>query len=101
MTDKISGQRPPSLTETGNAPRSRAVETQVRGDKPAAASPDETTSLTRQALMLRKLEELLASAPAEDAGRIAAIKQAIESGTYEIDDQAIAEKMLRLERDLS
>jgi negative regulator of flagellin synthesis FlgM len=67
---------------------------------PASAPHGETVNLTRSGLLLSKLEELVQSMPAVDAGRVRAIKDALASGSYEIDDRRIADKMLRFENDL-
>jgi negative regulator of flagellin synthesis FlgM len=102
MADKISG---PGFTSVGDAARTQqtAKTTAIsKVDKTSAdtASTGETVSLTRSALILRRLEELIAAAPAADTDRIAALKEAIASGSYEIDAQSIADKIMRMERDL-
>jgi anti-sigma28 factor (negative regulator of flagellin synthesis) len=35
-----------------------------------------------------------------DADRVRAIKEALASGAYELDDQVVADKMIRLDREL-
>jgi negative regulator of flagellin synthesis FlgM len=49
-------------------------------------------------MLMSKLEELVQRAPVVDHERVAALKDAIASGTYEIDDQRVADRMLRFER---
>jgi negative regulator of flagellin synthesis FlgM len=50
--------------------------------------------------MLSKLEESLQSVPVVDAERVRAIKDALASGGYQIDDQAVADKLIRFDREL-
>jgi negative regulator of flagellin synthesis FlgM len=49
---------------------------------------------------MSRLEDAVQSMPAVDSGRVAALKDSIAAGTYEIDDQRVADKLLRFERDL-
>ena len=67
---------------------------------PAAASTGDKVNLTDNAKLLERLDKSLASLPAVDAGRVAEIKSAIENGNYQIDADAIAEAMIRLDRSL-
>jgi len=105
MTEKINGQgvRP---SETANARRSEATKAArdarseaAAADKPAASSSD-TVNITRSGLLMSKLEEVVQSTPVVDAERVTAIKDAIAAGTYEVDDQRVADKMLKFERDV-
>jgi negative regulator of flagellin synthesis FlgM len=52
-------------------------------------------------LLLSRLEDALQSSPAVDAERVRAVRDAIASGAYEIDPGVIAEKIIRLEQELS
>jgi negative regulator of flagellin synthesis FlgM len=103
MTEKINGQgfRP---ADTVGTRRSEATKPQGRsaadGGAPSAAPAGDTVNLTRSGLLMSKLEELVQSMPAVDAGRVRAIKDALASGSYEIDDRQVADKMLRLDRQL-
>ena len=85
-------------TRTGNkvSPDSAAPE-----KAPATpASSSDTVQLTSNAKLLEQLDKTLASLPAVDSARVAEIKAAIESGNYEIDSEAIADAMIRLDRSL-
>jgi len=69
----------------------------------APASPRTTTdtvNLTSDAKLLERLDKTLASLPAVDSGRVEEIKAAIENGDYQIDADAIADAMIRLDRSL-
>jgi len=53
-------------------------------------------------LQLQALERELGEAPASfDTARVDAVRAAIADGSYRIDPQAIADRMLSLERDLT
>ena len=72
-------------------------------DKATAASPassGDTVNLTSSAKLLERLDKTLASLPAVDSERVAEIKAAIENGDYQIDADAIADAMIRLDRSL-
>ena len=104
MTEKINGQgfRP---TDTAGTRRSDAAKPAGgRGenrteanDKPSSA---DTVSITQSGLLMSKLQEIVQSAPVVDSERVAALKDAIASGSYEIDDQRVADRMLKFERDV-
>ena len=66
----------------------------------SSASSADTVSITHLRLLMSKLEELVQRAPPVDEERVAAIKDAIASGTYELDDQRIADRLLKFERDV-
>jgi len=101
MTEKINGQgfRPteaPGTRRTDGANPAKAGDTGAQ----AADQPAETVNITRSGLLLSRLEEALQTLPAVDAERVRAIKDALASGTYEIDDRAIADKLLQFDREL-
>lgn len=62
------------------------------------ASTSDTVNLTSDAKLLERLDKTLASLPTVDSARVAEIKTAIENGDYEIDAEAIADAMIRLDR---
>jgi negative regulator of flagellin synthesis FlgM len=57
-------------------------------------------TLTSSARSLQKIEEALAKAPVVDTAKVAAVKQAVSSGTYQIDSGRTADKLLQFERGL-
>jgi negative regulator of flagellin synthesis FlgM len=64
----------------------------------ADASPVRITSQARQ---LAALEQALNEVPVVNEARIAAIRLAIEQGQYEVSPERIADKLVRMERELS
>lgn len=103
MTDKINGLgfRPVDSGGTGRTGQSgRAGGAEPSGGRRDVSSADQV-SVTSSSLLLQRLEEALQSSPAVDAERVRAVRDAIASGAYEIDPGIVADKVMRLERELS
>jgi negative regulator of flagellin synthesis FlgM len=105
MTERINGQgfRPADTagTRRSEGTKPAAAESPSRSQPGAtASSSSDTVSITDSALLLGKLEEVVQSTPVTDSARVAAIKNALASGSYEVDDRQVADKLLRFERDL-
>jgi negative regulator of flagellin synthesis FlgM len=99
MDPSLTGKLGNKLDETSATKVSR--EKVVPAGKPAEQSvPSDKVELTSNAKLLERLDKALASAPDIDEARISEIKTAIENGNYEIDSDAIAQAMLRFERQL-
>jgi negative regulator of flagellin synthesis FlgM len=107
VPDKISGYKAtqplaPLKGSKGSAP----VADQSGSDAPAgtasvAASPaTDHVTLTDSARSLQKIEEAIAKAPVVDTAKVATIKQAVSSGTYQIDSGRVADKLMQFERGL-
>ena len=105
MTNKIGPVDPNMIAKVGNKiDESRPAE-RISAERPATDSaaqrPEaaaDTVSLTSGAQLLERLEKSLEALPAVDSQRVDEIRTAIENGDYEIDPQAIADAMLRMER---
>ena len=100
MTTKIGGYQNRPVQAGAGKPVSK-----TRGD--AATSPAEAASsgspvqITDQARQLAALEQAVASMPVVNEARVAAIRLAIESGRYEVEPERIADKLLRMETELT
>jgi len=81
VTDKSQGE-----TSAANAPASQA------GD---------TVTLTSSARSMQMIEAAVVNAPVVNTAKVAAVKQAINSGTYQINAGQVADKMLQFERGLN
>ena len=102
MTDKISNQGRAGLDITQS--KARAVDAAQRSrhastTKQAEASRDDI-ELTNTATNLRRIEAKLGNVPEADQSRIADIRQQIEAGSYQVDHERLAQKLLRLDQDL-
>ena len=102
MTDKISAYS----TAEPVAPVKGSNGNGVVTDKPqgeasgagAASQTGDTLTLTNSARSLQKIEEAVAKAPVVNAQKVAAVKQAVNSGSYQINSGRIAGKLLNFER---
>ncbi len=65
-----------------------------------SATTTDTVTVTDTAARIRQLEASLSSLPDVDSARVQAIRQAIADGSYQVDADRIATKLLKLEQDL-
>jgi len=105
VTDKISAYsaaEPIAPVKGSNS--NSVVADKAQGEASAAGTPaaqtGDTVTLTDSARSLQKIEEAVAKAPVVNASKVAAVKQAIHSGTYQVDAGRVAEKLLQFERGL-
>lgn len=101
MSQKIEGTTlPAALRGTGPVggqvgragdARDRAIEAPAAGD---------SLRLTGEAAGLQALQRDLAARPAVDEARVQAVKDAIASGSYRVDPDAIATRLLDLDAQL-
>lgn len=107
MPNKISGYKAtePLAPIKGQSSNSHVVDKSPGGPAgPAAAtaSPSgaDTVTLTGPALALQKLSAAVANAPVVNSAKVAAVKQAVQSGTYQIDARRVADKIVTFESGL-
>jgi negative regulator of flagellin synthesis FlgM len=67
----------------------------------AGKTAGDDVQLTGAARSLAGIEQSLRAQPAVDELRVAAVKERLQNGSYEIDPQRVADKLLRLEGDLA
>ncbi|MET0066206.1 MAG: flagellar biosynthesis anti-sigma factor FlgM [Candidatus Thiodiazotropha sp.] len=74
---------------------------QAKGGSGAAATPrTDSFDLTGNAGKLQELEGRIASMPIVDAQMVEAVQEALANGSFTIDPQSAAEKMLAMELSL-
>lgn len=100
MTTKIEGGLPAKPVEA-----SVVSESQSRAGSPREATlatpPVDSLRLTGEAVGLKAMARDLAATPSKlDMARIKEIRSAIDSGSYQINPQDIANRLLALEREL-
>ena len=99
MTHKIDSGAPPRPLEAVAATGAQRAGA-ARGQPVAAAPAADSLRLTGEAAGLQALERELAAPAGIDLARVAAIRAALEDGSYRIDPQEIANRLLALEREL-
>lgn len=63
--------------------------------------PGDQISLTDDAQRLRSLEQSLAERPVVDSQRVSAVRDAVDNGTFAVNPERIADKLLSLEQALT
>lgn len=103
MSNQINGSAPPSALTTELA-ASTSTRIRAGGDRSApvsAPAPPDSLRLTGEAAGLQALERSLGTAPAGiDAARVDQVRAALADGSYRIDAQEIASRMLAFEEAL-
>lgn len=76
----------------------------VKCDKPVAPTAEtagsgrhDVVQLTDLAARLQSLTQTIADVPQVDAARVNALRQAIDGGDYQIDAEAVADKLIAFE----
>lgn len=100
MTHKIDGSAPLARpTEVTSRPLASTRAGSAERGAPVAAT--ESVRLTGEAEGLQALERELGAGPAGiDVARVNALRAAIADGSYRVDAQAVASRMLDLDRQL-
>jgi negative regulator of flagellin synthesis FlgM len=99
VASKISGVEPKPVRVAAASP--------VRGTRDAAAAASDSAAsstdvhLTGAAKGLAAIEQSLRAMPAVDELRVAAVRQRLQDGSYEVDPQRVADRLLRMEADLA
>ena len=103
MADKISGYSRVGL-DVGNA-RTRAVNRPERESQSDAARQThqrrDAVEITETATRLKSVEARLANVPDVDRAKVDALRERVESGQYKADPSRIAEKLLRMDKQLA
>jgi len=81
-------------------PASSGATTKSSGTSGAKSGQSDTVSLTDTAARLKELEMGLASQPVVDVQRVKSVQSAINDGTFEVDPDSVAEKMIEFETGL-
>lgn len=75
----------------------QAVEQQPTQPETGKSSTADTVSLSDNAVSLGKIDNTAASAPVIDAQRVEQVKQAISDGSYKVDSEKVADKLMQFE----
>jgi negative regulator of flagellin synthesis FlgM len=102
MADKISGYGRNNLEVGGTRGKAAARQAgeQARAKQSSSDAAPAAVRLTDTAVTLKQVEARLAAQPDVDAARVAAVRQRVESGNYQINSGRLADRILAFERDL-
>ncbi len=95
---QVSPQRTTADRSENAGKAASAPDSQARGQ--AQGAKGDSVSLSSQAKNLKQLEEKLGDYPEMDDDRIAEIRSALENGTYKIDAEKLAQKMLEMDQSI-
>lgn len=98
MSQKIDGN-----VQATTHLRSIATASKPSASADSPARPVEAVDslrLTGEATSLQAMQRELSAAPAIDAGRVQAVRDALQNGSYKINPDAIASRMLELDQQL-
>lgn len=98
MVSDIKNSGPATAPAIDTAQRQRE-----RADAASSAPPASTSdvvTLTDRAARLQQLGAAVRELPVVDAARVAELKDALASGNYTVDEQAVADKLLAFEAGL-
>lgn len=99
MTTKITGYQNPAVQVGTDKSVSRARDGAANSAE-VAAKPANPVRITDQARQLAALEQTVNSLPVVNEAKVASIRAAIEDGSYQVVPERIADKLLRMDREL-
>jgi|SRR5579883_1506423 len=103
MSTKISGLSGSPAASIGAGRAAEKVRDPVTGGSSAPAgspAPAGDVHITDSASQLASLEQVVRSLPAVDTARVAQLSSAIEHGTYTVEPQHVADRLMQLEQAL-
>lgn len=102
MTSKINGSPMDAYAALARPATSSAAASGRSGASAPVAAPGaaDSVQLTDQALLLQDASALAHQASGIDQGKVETVSRALRDGSYRIDPQAIAAKMLQSEREI-
>ncbi len=100
MANKINGLDSRPIGVSGGAPVARVRDASSERTQPEGAAPTDVR-ITEAARRLATLEGIIDAIPEVNAGRVADVSRAIDQGTFQIQAERIAEKLLRQDYELA
>lgn len=88
----MNTSRSPSRPESGASRSGSVAESKSNSD---------SVSLSQQGKAMGKLQQNMAAQPSFDSAKVAAIKEAIANGSYQVDPDKLADNMMKFEKELS
>jgi negative regulator of flagellin synthesis FlgM len=103
VSSSINGFGTQAVRIAGGKAVSRAADgsdTAPSADPAPSDAPSDSVSISSAARSMATLEAAVSQSPTVDSASVAAVQQRIEDGTYKPDPQRIADKLIRMEREL-
>jgi negative regulator of flagellin synthesis FlgM len=102
MPTKVSGPNSGATTPVGNGQAvRRPPESSVSdGQGSSAAPPSPSVSITDSARQLAALEQAVSASPVVNGAKVAKIGKAVDDGTYSVDPEKVADKLMQMEQSL-
>lgn len=98
MSIDINGISSPKVHgPTDDTQLKQPVEQQPVRPETGKSSTADTVSLSDNAVQLGKLDNSVVAAPVVDTQRVEQVKQAISNGTYEVDAEKVADKLMQFD----
>jgi negative regulator of flagellin synthesis FlgM len=102
MSQKIDGNLSAnSVARTGSVSSKVSTRNVSDDSKVESTSSSDSLRLTGQATNLQTVQRELSQTPAVDSGRVQSVKNSLQDGSYKIDTQNIANRMLQLDSQLA
>jgi negative regulator of flagellin synthesis FlgM len=73
---------------------------EINADTSATSQTGDHVTLTSSARSLQRLEQTISDTPVVNSAKVSQVKQAISAGTYQVDANRVANKLLQFERGL-
>ncbi|MFW5910906.1 MAG: flagellar biosynthesis anti-sigma factor FlgM [Thiohalospira sp.] len=102
MAIEFNNRVPPGQTRINerSADRSEGGKGENRAARGAEGGADDKVSFTDVASRLQNLEAAMAKEPAVDPHRVETVRQSIEDGTFEVNAESIASRLMEMDQDL-
>lgn len=98
MSIDINGISSPKVhAPTEDTQLKQSVEQQPAKSDTGKSSVADTVSLSDNAVQLGKVDNVAIAAPVVDTKRVEAMKQAISDGSYEVNTEKVADKLMQFE----
>ncbi|PPU95056.1 flagellar biosynthesis anti-sigma factor FlgM [Xanthomonas albilineans] len=103
MSQKIEGTLSTSATHRTSSVRTKSASgasEEGQSREVGATAATDSLRLTGEASGLQNIQRELAAAPAVDKQRVEAVRTALQNGSYTINPEAIASRMIDMDRQL-